>query len=215
MNTHFRNAVLVQLQSKALGSSTVQDRLHFRAGQTLECPSANAPQIVLPQLGVLLLQNTEGGKSVDVGLLGAANGLVVPMSTRMTWRMQALREGWAHVFQLPADAMVSSADVLLKVQQRLLEQVAIWGYCRQHHALPQRLATLLMVLCDDAGEWDWSAWSGLLNVNASFLQAGLQALEKVEAVTLRANRVTIQQADLLKRQTCSCLGRLKTLTTGD
>ena len=215
MNTHFRNAALVQLQSMALGSSTVQDRLHFSAGQTLECPLANAPQIVLPERGVLLLQNTEGGNSVDVGLLGTANGLVVPVSTRMPWRMQALREGWAHVFQLPPDAMVNNADVLLSLQQRLLEQVAVWGYCRQHHALPPRLATLLLVLCDDAGEWDWQAWSGLLNVNASFLQAGLQALEKVDAVTVRANRVTIQQPDLLKRQTCSCLGRLKTLTTGD
>ena len=213
MNTPYRNAALLQLQSLLPGLAKATDQVHFSAGQALESAWADAHHIVLPEQGVLVLQQALGVRHVDVGLLGPANGLVVPAETHTPWQMRALCDGWAHVLKLPASSLSACGDLLLQWQVKLMQQVALWGYCRQHHPLPQRLATLLAVLRHDATQWDWQAWTGLLNVNASVLQAGLQALERVGAVDCQAQGVTIVLPEVLERQSCSCLDWLKPLAT--
>lgn len=204
-----RNVALAQLQSvMPKGVKVSVQKVPFCAGQLLECPAGDTHSMVFPEQGVLLLLHKMGARVLDAALLGSATALVVPAKETPLWQLRALRDGWAHTVAIPLPDMENCASQVLKLQLDLMAQVAIWGHCRQHHPLPQRLATLLAALQNDASQWDWHCWTDMLNIQQPFLEAGLKALAQTGALALEGSVVHVLKPQVLARQACSCLQRL-------
>ena len=93
-----------------------------------------------------------------------------------------------------------------------MQQVALWGHCRRHHALSERLAMLLLVLHGQAIRWCWPVWTGLLHAALPQVQEALRALERKGVVCIDGDMVVIVQPAVLARQACTCLHAIKNLT---
>jgi len=195
---------LEQFQSLLQGRLS-PELVHFDAGQVLPCRTGPDFCLVFGQRGLLIAQQTIGGRWIDAGLLGPCGTWVLAGAQSQPCQMRALRPGWAHQATFSVEDVLVCSERLLSLQLRQQQQVAQWAYCRQNHALPQRLATWLSLLQGDAGVWVWLHWCDALNLQPQFLQAALQALARSGSVRLAGDKVEVLDAAMLECQACSCL----------
>lgn len=179
--------------------------VRFDAGQVLSPCSGADLCLVFGQEGLLIAQQSVDGRWVDAGLLGPCGAWVLAGTQSLPGQMRALRAGWVHQARFSADDVLACSERLLSLQIRQQQQVAQWAYCRQNHALPQRLATWLSMLPRDAGVWVWQHWCDALNLQPHFLQAALQALAHSGSVRLVGDKVEVLDAAMLECQACTCL----------
>ena len=213
MNTPVRNTVFAQLLSLApVGDRSATELVDFRSGQVFQSPAVCTHQLILPEQGVLVLKSGGDACLPDAALLGNAGGWMLQGEPGLTWQWMALSDGQAHVLTLSQASLSACSDVLLKLQMGLMQQVALWGHCRRHHALSERLAMLLLVLHGQAIRWCWPGWTGLLHAALPQVQEALRALERKGVVCIDGDMVVIVQPAVLARQACTCLHAIKNLT---
>ena len=213
MNTPVRNTVFSQLLSlMPVGDRLATELVDFRAGQVFQSPAVCMHQLVLPEQGVLVLKSGSETSMTDAALLGNAGGWMLQGEPDLPWRWMALSDGQAHVLTLPQASLAACSDVLLRLQMGLMRQVALWGHCRRHHALSERLAMLLLVIHGQAIRWCWPGWTGLLQATLPQVQEALRALERKAVVCIDGDTVVIVQPAALAHQACTCLQAIRSLT---
>lgn len=195
---------LQQFQSLLQGC-TSQEEVKFEAGQVLPCSAGDHLRVTCPQQGMLVAQQSLQGSWIDAGLLGPGDVWVMSGQESVTWQFRALCSGWTNAATGQADALAHSCEQLLQWQFRQQQQVALWAHCRQNHALPQRLATWLSLIRDEAAVCVGNHWCEVLNLQPHFFQAALQALASTGSIWLAGEEVKVLQAEMLARQACSCL----------
>ncbi len=203
-------------QLVSLLPQTVQcERLPFVAGQVVLCPPGDWPGLVVPEQGVLVLQQAIGERWPDAVVLGACDTLVMSGPPAVPCRLLAVTDGWAQALRLPPEALSHAGQWLLQRQSRQQHKASLWAYCRHQHALPQRLATWMCLLDASSAPWSWAAWVDRLNTQPAFLGAALQALASAGAVRLEGEQVGPGDAAALRRQACNCLPGLQCITPPD
>lgn len=206
MSQPFLNQALERLRT-AEGRSAVSllREVVFRAGETWLGDGPTAQELWFPEQGLLVLEQQVGAYPVEVALMGAQAGFVMP--TQSDLRVRALFDGRAYA--LPhTQALSVCPDLLLASQQELIRQMSRWACCTQYHALPQRLACRLLLMQQSCPERTVSLamhdLPGARLVLPAQLQRAVQDLARTGAVSLRGQQVWVQDAQALERQACAC-----------
>jgi hypothetical protein len=214
MNYAYRNPALQRLNATATGL-LLSDRSeeHYQAGQILAIGAASSSQLWFPESGVLVLEQDTGARHVEVALIGCTTGLSLPQQADL--RLRALTEGRAQV--LSAQVVLSIwPEVFLQCQQELMQQMARWSWCVQHHSLLQGLADRLL-WAHLAGLQDVLAWSlhdlpGGQMASPAQMDGALQALANIGAIDLHGSQLRVQNPHLLETMACGC--HSKTIARG-
>ncbi len=206
MNHPFLNQALERWRTAVgRGAVPMPREVVFRAGETWQGDGPSAQELWFPEQGLLVLEQQVGAYSVEVALMGAQAGFVMPVQSDL--RVRAMFDGRAYA--LPhAQALSVCPDLLLQSQQELIRQMSRWACCTQYHALPQRLACRLLLmqqLCPDRTVGlDMQDLPGARLVLPAQLQRAVQDLARSGAVSLRGQQVWVQDPQALEQQACTC-----------
>ena len=205
MTNAFRNPALQRLHAMSQGQTSQWRRVHFKTNELWSCPQDEAPEIWFPEEGVWVLEQRLNTQWIEVALIDGSGGLLLPPASE--GRVRALLDG--HGYALPAAAVASvSHDVLLQTQQHLVQQMAVWTYCSQHHDLTQALADricwMLQACAIPNMGWPPNGLPGCAQWDAGQTARAVDALQQAGAVGMRGALVQVLDETVLRRMACGC-----------
>jgi CRP-like cAMP-binding protein len=192
------------------------ERVELRPGQTLKRPGEPIGLVIFPASGVVSLVAEPGqGGSADVGLAGREEALGLEAlfgagRASLRWLVRIGGEGHAiRLDVLQARMRVSAAlrDLLQRQLARRMAAVSSHAGCLALHALPQRLAGLLLALELRAGpgfEITQSALAEMLNARRPTVSTELQRLRRSGLVRHARGRLAVADRDGLAAVACGC-----------
>jgi CRP-like cAMP-binding protein len=192
------------------------ERVELVPGQTLKRPSEPIGLVIFPASGVVSLVAEPGqGDRADVGLAGREEVLGLEAlfgagRTSLRWLVRIGGEGHAiRLDALQARMRVSAAlrDLLQRRLAGRMAAVASHAGCLALHALPQRLAGLLLALEHRAGpgfEITQSALAEMLNARRPTVSTELQRLRRAGLLRHARGRLAVADRDGLAALACGC-----------
>ena len=206
MNMVHRNSALQRLLAAADERTlSMLRKVTYTAAETWSSGAAANASLWFPERGMLVLEQPQGKVLVEVALIGWTTALHVPGQSG--WHLRALCDGYAYA--MPAQAAASLCpDVLLHAQNRVMQDMASWVYCQQHHSpvhsLADRLLWLHRLSGDEVQAWSVHNLPGSRRLLPAQTDRAVRELQRAGAVSLQGEHVQVRDAGVLCTWACGC-----------
>ena len=204
MKNAFRNPVLQRLHAMSAGQQSQWRQVRFTVGEVWSCPQDKEPEIWFAEEGAWVLEQKLDSRLVEVALIDAAGGVLLPEPSQ--GRVRALLDGYGYALPMATVASISH-ELLLQAQQHLMQQMAVWAYCATHHGSTQALADRIwwMLQTSAVPRTSWPV-DGLPGGGHEAAQANpaVRELQLAGAVEVQGGLLQVLDASLLRRMACGC-----------
>jgi CRP-like cAMP-binding protein len=213
-----RNAVLKALPADELERLLPQlRRVDLRREQQVYAPHEAIREVYFPVSGMIsLVAQLGSGEQAEVGIIGrdGMSGLPLYAGARNLMFRAAV--------QIPGEALVADADVVVKAQERspavrqvieratssLIALIGQTAACNRAHDVEQRLARWLLVSRDAAGEESLELTQEylamMIGVQRPTVTLAAGAFQRDGLIEYRRGKIRIRDAAALARRACEC-----------
>jgi CRP-like cAMP-binding protein len=213
-----RNAVLKALPADELDRLLPQlRRVDLRREQQVYAPHEAIREVYFPVSGMIsLVAQLGSGEQAEVGIIGrdGMSGLPLYAGARNLMFRAAV--------QIPGEALVADADVIVKAQERspavrqvferatssLIALIGQTAACNRAHDVEQRLARWLLVSRDAAGEESLELTQEylamMIGVQRPTVTLAAGAFQRDGLIEYRRGKIRIRDASALARRACEC-----------